>query len=386
MKRIIVVSVFLSIFLSGFAKQRACVVVKNTSTIVRDKEIVEIDAALLKSLLPSLQGNTAYLVKDKKGRVLPSQLTYDKKLLFQASLAAGRKAEFFITVDSVRTYAPLVFGRLYPERSEDFAWENDCVGFRLYGNALRYLDGPSNGMDLWLKRTTQLVLDKWYENALVHKISFHVDHGEGCDPYGVGHSLGAGAMAPFVNGELILNNNFVKEEVLENGPLRFTAKLTYPDIDIAGKKFAESRIVVLDANSHLTKIIQQYAVNEPMPVAAGIVKRTGQDSILVNKEKDYFIYQEPETKDNGQLFLGVLMPQGLDSVFVHSYAYMHPVQKKELLFSHVLGLTTYKPHVPLVYYTGYGWNKNKFPDVKAFDAYMKAFSLKIDSPMEVYIK
>ncbi|MEY3896376.1 MAG: hypothetical protein RLZZ214_1896, partial [Verrucomicrobiota bacterium] len=46
---------------------------------------------------------------------------------------------------------PRAFARFVPERSDDFAWENDLVAFRTYGPALR--PGPENsGIDCWFKR------------------------------------------------------------------------------------------------------------------------------------------------------------------------------------------------------------------------------------------
>ena len=52
---------------------------------------------------------------------------------------------------------PKVFGRFVPERKDDFAWENEYAAFRMYGPALKP-ENPSNGVDLWLKTSPELVV------------------------------------------------------------------------------------------------------------------------------------------------------------------------------------------------------------------------------------
>ncbi|MBQ5379604.1 MAG: DUF4861 family protein, partial [Paludibacteraceae bacterium] len=54
-----------------------------------------------------------------------------------------------------------VYGRYVPERKDDFAWENEYAAFRMYGPALKS-ENPSNGVDLWLKASPELVVDSFY--------------------------------------------------------------------------------------------------------------------------------------------------------------------------------------------------------------------------------
>jgi hypothetical protein len=361
------------------------VLVQNPLQFSRNNDMVEIDEVKYLSKL-NLKGGKAYLVTDRYGKIIPSQLTSDRKLIFPATIVSGGEAEYTVTTSLPRPYSPRVFGRLYPERKNDFSCENDRVGFRLYGDTLKYTDGPSNGLDLWLKRTSQLVLDEWYRDNNSGKQSFHVDHGKGCDPYAVGRSLGAGAMAPFVDGKLVLNENYLHLDIVDSGPLRLTAILTYPEIEIQGEKFKEKRTLVLDAGSQLTKIIQQYDFDRPMQVAAGIVMRGRNDSIVYNKLAGYFAYSEPPTDLNGQLFLGVFIPQGIDSVFVHSYGYDHPLKKEKQRYTHVLGAVNYLPGKAATYYAGYGWSRYGFEDLAAFNEYMSQFSEKIKNPLVVKVK
>ena len=75
-------------------------------------------------------------VADASGREIPSQITYDGLLLFPADVAAGSESIYTVGAsDTCRVYPRLASGRLYPERADDIAWENEAVGFRIYGPA-----------------------------------------------------------------------------------------------------------------------------------------------------------------------------------------------------------------------------------------------------------
>ena len=357
--------------------------VKNSESIDRSNELVELS---VNEIEKQLRGkNAALLVSNEAGEVIPSQVTSDGLLLFPSGLRANESQVFTIRRGEALEYEPKVFGRVFPERKEDFAWENDRLGFRFYGNELKEHDGPSNGLDLWYKRTNKLVLNEWYRKSVEEGISYHVDHGEGCDPYGVGHSLGGGAMAPFVEGELILNDNYLTVEVLDEGPLRFTARLNYPDIEIAGKSYQESRTVMLDAASQMTKIVQDYHTDDKLTLAAGIVKRPNSDDALWESGSDYFIFSEPANEVNGQIHLSILIPQGIDSVEVKSYEYLHPINGRLQNFSHTLAFTQNSGTVS--YYTGFGWDKFGFDSAEKWQEYVENFKLALENPFEVnYLK
>ncbi|MDR2039516.1 MAG: DUF4861 domain-containing protein, partial [Bacteroidales bacterium] len=224
--------------------------------------------------LMNLPAEKVYIVANQKGEIIPSQTTYDRKLIFQTDIKAKECLSYTVKTGTQSTFRSKVYGRFITERKDDFAWENDRVAFRIYGPALVAVDGPSNGLDLWYKRTSDLIIDKWYKDDLAGIRSYHDDHGEGLDDYKVGRTLGAGMMAPFENDSLTLNENFVGQEVLENGPLRTTFKLTYKDITVNGKTFSESRTFSIDAGSQLTKVTQEYGTRDTLTVAAGLIKRT----------------------------------------------------------------------------------------------------------------
>ncbi|MDR1716222.1 MAG: DUF4861 domain-containing protein [Prevotella sp.] len=358
------------------------VTVENPSAFDRISEMVEIPVNDISAKL-ALPQDSVYIVKDANGEIIPSQITYDNKLIFQSGLKANQSAEFIITTGSPREFKALTYGRFIQERKDDFAWENDRVAFRAYGPALIPIDGPSNGIDAWYKRTNELVVDKWYKNDLAGIASYHEDHGEGQDDYKVGRSLGAGAMAPYVNDKLWLNENYAEQEVLENGPLRTTFRLTYKNLDVDGKSVGETRTISLDAGSQLNKITQSYTISEPMKVAAGFVKREKNDSIVAGK--DYIIYAEPESKVVDKVFMGIIFPEGMEKQIIDNYEITGNKNQK-IAYSHVLGVTSAHQDKPVTYYAGFGWSKFGFDSISAFETYIRNFKEGLYKPLVVSIK
>ena len=357
--------------------------IENPSDFERS-EIVEIP---LEKLM-KLPTGKAYIVANQKGETIPSQLTYDGKLIFQTSIKPKETTSYLIKTGAPEIYPAKTYGRFITERKDDFAWENDRVAFRVYGPALIAVDGPSNGIDLWYKRTNDLIIDKWYKDDLAGIKSYHEDHGEGLDDYKVGRTLGAGMMAPFVNDSLVLNENFTRQEILENGPLRTTFKLSYKDITMNGKTFSESRIFSIDAGSQLTKVTQEYGTTDTLTVAAGIVKRTKEDEAYTAYTENgsaAVVYEEPETEKVGKVFVGMIFPKGIEKALSNTYTIVHPKTQKEETHSHVLGVTSYYPGQPITYYTGYGWEKFGFRTLGDFQNYVGYFAKAIEEPLIIKI-
>jgi len=361
------------------------VTVQNPSSFDRLVDIVELSTSDIKTKLAA-SDTSSLIVTNATGEVIPSQITSDGKLIFQAGVKSGESAVYTVRTGPKQEYKAKTYGRFITERKDDFAWENDRVAFRVYGPALIATDGPSNGIDLWFKRTPDMIIDKWYKNDLAGTASYHDDHGEGLDDYKVGRTLGGGAMAPYAENKLWLNENFASQEVIDNGPLRTTFKLTYKDIDVNGKAFSESRTFSIDAGSQLTKVTQAYGTTEDMPVAAGIVKRESGDSIIVASDKTYVLYMEPKSNKVEGIYGALVFPQGFDEMVVDSYKISNEKTKKDDSYSHVLAVATYKANTPITYYTGYGWNKYGFADEKAFEEYLQNFVKATKEPLGITIK
>ena len=118
------------------------VTVRNRLNVARPAETVSVSLSQLKALGPvaSLRG---VVVKDTKSNaVLTSQLLDSNadgqpdELLFQAALPAKGSRQFVLAAGGaapVPAEGPTTFARFVPERTDDFAWENERVAFRTYG-------------------------------------------------------------------------------------------------------------------------------------------------------------------------------------------------------------------------------------------------------------
>lgn len=244
-------------FLSLLALLTACGPKQSTDftvTVTNDQafdreEMVEVPISEVAKKV-QLIDEEQYIILDAEGNQVAYQITYDDNLLFPVNVKAGNKAVYTIAVGEPIEADPLVYGRHYPERVDDIAWENDRTAYRAYGPALQAKGERAFGYDAWVKRVPSLVVEQRYANELnpdtqaeiarlrkarkydeanelYHSVSYHVDHGNGLDCYKVGPTLGCGTAA-LMQGDAILYPYCWKEyEILENGPMRFTVKLTY---------------------------------------------------------------------------------------------------------------------------------------------------------------
>lgn len=381
MKRIVFVIIAACVAgtLAGCGRQ-AVVTVENRLPFGREAEMVGIDTAGLGFRLRAAE---SCVVVNEAGDTIPSQLTHDGKLIFPSGLGAGETAVFRVKPGPARVYEPKVFGRKVPERMDDFAWENDRVAFRVYGKALMAGGGPCNGIDAWYKRTGELVINKWYADEASGVSSYHDDDGQGLDDYGVNRSLGAGAMAPYTGQRLWLNGNYTTCRILDDGPLRFTFRLDYDPLEVDGTPVAERRTISLDAGSQLNRIEQCYAFGEPAPVAAGFVRRSqGEDRIV--RDANYLIYCEPETSKTSGVYMGLLMPGGMERSVEDSYTVADGPGRGD--YRHILAVATYRPGEPFVYYAGFGWEKWGFPSAGDFEEYLRRFSESLASPFVITVR
>jgi hypothetical protein len=134
------------------------ITVTNPSDFDRISKLVEIPLNEIQAKI-NLTENQVFEVKNAAGEVIPSQLTSDGKLIFQAGIKAGETLAFTVAAGNKQKFKSLTYGRFIQERKDDFAWENDRIAFRIYGQALLPIDGPSNGLDIWYKRTNELIIN-----------------------------------------------------------------------------------------------------------------------------------------------------------------------------------------------------------------------------------
>lgn len=378
-----IASLLLLIVLAGCTSKNSFnVTVTNPSSFDRTNEIVELPYPAVSMKLQ----DKSFIITDAEGKQIPYQITYDQKLIFPANITANNKVTYIVKEGTPEVYASLVYGQLYPERVDDIAWENDRIAFRTYGPALQATGEKAYGFDVWVKRVPELVVKERYRKELEDGISYHADHGNGLDYYKVGPTLGAGTPALIANDSIVYPYCYKTFEIVDNGPLRFTVKLTYNPLTINNNSSViEHRTVSLDAGSQLNKISVSYEnLNETLPVVAGIVLHEPSEEFIADKDGGYIAYADPKDPENGQTYLGAAFPAQLQDA--KPVVFSDKEKAERGANGHILAFSEYKPGSNFIYYAGAGWSKWGFETPQDWFEYVKLFSLQLKEPLEVSYK
>jgi len=195
-----------------------------------------------------------------------------------------------------------VYGRYVPERKDDFAWENEYAAFRMYGPALRP-ENPSNGVDLWLKTSPELVVDSFYYREHVLGLPYHINYGKGLDCYKVGHTCGAGGLVVIANDTTWIGGAYDRWEILEQTPDKFVFRLEYDSLLVAGHILHESITITAEAGQLqnkaevVLKSDQLSVFSGQLLVGGGIYLHDTVDYHLTIPEVGYVFYEEDALSD-----------------------------------------------------------------------------------------
>ena len=403
-------------FLSLLALLTACGPKQSTDftvTVTNDQafdreEMVEVPISEVAKKV-QLIDEEQYIILDAEGNQVAYQITYDDNLLFPVNVKAGNKAVYTIAVGEPIEADPLVYGRHYPERVDDIAWENDRTAYRAYGPALQAKGERAFGYDAWVKRVPSLVVEQRYANELnpdtqaeiarlrkerkydeanelYHSVSYHVDHGNGLDCYKVGPTLGCGTAA-LMQGDAILYPYCWKEyEILENGPMRFTVKLTYNPFVIGKDTVVETRTISLVQGSQLNKTVVSYAgLTKAAPVATGLVIHPENPTAYVLEgDKGYIAYADLTdnvNNGNGVIYVGAVMPAKVNDAKAQMFS--DKEAKERGASGPVLAISNYKPETEYTYYWGSGWSKYGFDSMEAWTTYLTQYAQSVRNPLKV---
>ena len=247
------------------------------------------------------------------------------------------------------TEAPRTFARFVPERSDDFAWENDMIAFRAYGPALRNKE-ENSGFDCWLKRVDYNNVNKWYKQSSEGQ-SYHKDHGEGLDSYKVGASAGCGGTGIWLGGKREPLETFTRHEVIDVSPERSQFKLTY-ECEIDGVIYSEEKTITIEMGSRLFTVDSIiFKHGEPaanLPICIGLNSNNGIGTTTSDKSQGWIATWE--ALEDSELGTGARMnPEQLDEI---KY-----IRKKGKLKSHIFLIARTDAEGKIRYQTGYGWKK-----------------------------
>lgn len=295
-----------------------------------------------------------------------------QNVLIQVPIEAKGKLSLIVEKKQAPSYPSKSYARYVPERFDDFAWENDVVAFRMYGKALEGRSDDAQGMDYWAKRTTDLVINKWYKED-----DYHKDHGQGLDYYSVGQTLGAGDIALFYNGKVEYTKHYRQFDILDNGPLRTTFVLKFEEQDIASHKISLTKTISIDAAQQFTKIIIDLTNKNSLktPVVFGLARRNEENPEVVFDAKNKTLaYWEPAIKDYGQTGTALIVPQS-------KVEFIQTNEKQFLLQSNI------QNGKPTTYYTGAAWNKaGKITNAKQWEDYVEEYAERLQKPLIVKLK
>ena len=385
------------------------VTISNDQAFDRTEELIEVPIADIAKKVQPIDNEEKYIILDDEGNQIPYQITFDDNLLFPVTVEAKSKATYTIAIGEAIEVEPSVYGRHYPERLDDVAWENDRVAYRAYGPALQARGERAYGYDVWVKRVPGLVVEQRYANELnpdtqaeiarlrkerkyeeanelYHSISYHVDHGNGLDCYKVGPTLGCGTTA-LMNGDNIVYPYCWKEyEIMENGPLRFTVKFTYNPIVVGKDSAVETRIISLEKGSQLNKTIISYeGLKQTMPIATGLVIHPeNPEAYEIEGDKGYIAYEDLTdnvNNDNGIIYVGAIIPNKLKEA--KATLFSDKEARERGASGHVLAIGTYKPESQYTYYWGSGWSKYGFESMDAWTEYLDHYAQRVHNPLKV---
>ena len=379
------------------AKAQATIVVSNPTSTPRT-ELISLCMSEMKAKLGNAtpKKGEAYIVKNKRGQQIGSQITHDGYLLIDASVRPHGSATYYVSIGKPYQQKVYATGALYKIRKDDIAWENDRCAYRVYGPALQKTGERSFGTDIWVKNTPDTVVYERYIKDMIGNrknddeteilTSFHLDHGNGLDPYRVGATLGLGAPSLMVGKNQVLPYCYKDYRILDNGPLRFTVELTYNPSAVGDmKNVVEHRIISLDKGSNFNKMTVWYdGLTTPTDFATGFPIHE-EDTEMKTFAKDYVSYADPTDNvevNNSQVFVGVLFPEGID----HTYYQLFD-KKHDGATGHALGLKRgLKNQEKYSYYFGAAWSKYDVRSYAEWQIRIKDYLDALKNPLQVEVK
>ncbi|MBP3773864.1 MAG: DUF4861 family protein [Bacteroidaceae bacterium] len=357
---------------------------------------------------------TAWRVLDGEGRAVASQVTHDGKLLFAASIAAKGRSAFTAAPGEPPNELPAVFVKVYPQRLDDIAWENDRMAYRAYGPALQRSGERSFGYDVWVKNTSRPVVDERYRReldpvvqdsvrrlrktqpkaakALQRSVSYHVDHGNGMDCYKVGPTLGCGTPALLTPQDRIAYPWCYQDiQVLDSGPLRITFRARHaPQEPSPLGTYTEVRTLSLDRHALLNRLTVSYT---PLPhratMAAGIVVHPDDTpAYALRPRQGYMLYSDPTDNPragNGRIFTACVFPRRDVDM---AYRPLPPNEQQQAkALGHLLAMrTAHGRRTTMTYWWGAAWSKAGTADMQQWERQVAQEADRLRHPLRVKVK
>jgi hypothetical protein len=249
------------------------------------------------------------------------------------------KLGYWLPVDSA--LIPRTFVR--PARGVDVSWENDRIGFRVYG-------GPTvrnkvrSGVDIWAKSVDYPMLDKWY--SLGAGKDYHTDYGEGCDFCHMAKLLGCGGLAIWIDGKPYASETWDSFNITKNETNKIEFELAYNTWSVPDLKIEEHKKVEMEMGTNLFKVTSTLKSDKDQELTVAIGLTTyGKQEIIQDKKRGSLAVWEKMDATNGSLGTAAL-------VNPKDFAGFAANGGDEYILIKV------KTNVPFSYYAGAGWEKS----------------------------
>ena len=391
MKHIILLTVLAVFFLTLGCEQKSVptVTIKNTLDMSRAFETVKIYKSDL--ALKDDGDFSKFAVQDMDTKaILVSQFVDEDQdgqadvLLFQPEIDAKSQKQFELVVLDQETKSETIeycYSRFVPERTDDYAWENDKVAFRTYGPTAQQMIEESikggtlsSGIDAWLKRVDYPIINKWYKKTITGKGSYHEDTGEGLDNFHVGVSRGVGGIAVKKDTTYYVSKNFTNWKTITTGPIRTSFILEYANWDANGQTITEKKHISLDYGSNLSKF--EIEISGTDNFYSGLTLHENDGEPNQNEEAGWISYWEPH--EDSELGTAIVVP---NDNMMSSELYVTTLKDQSNFFAQIKVINQTG-----TYYAGFGWKESKqFETKEAWENYLNDFALKVNNPLTIIL-
>ena len=256
---------------------------------------------------------------------------------------------------------PKVFGRFVPERKDDFAWENEYAAFRMYGPALRP-ENPSNGVDLWIKTSPELIVDSFYYREHVLGLPYHINYGKGLDCYKVGHTCGAGGLVVIADDTTYVGGAYDRWEILEQTPEKLVFRLEYDSLQVGEAVLQESLTITAQAGDPLNKA-EVVLTNHQSPITnhlfagGGIYLHDTIDQVTILE--DGVIYEEEAMSDKTAAKMNYDYNGSTTQGRIRLTVFTPGATRREVKDGNLIAVKPYQLGDTLTYYFGATWSEWK---------------------------
>lgn len=237
---------------------------------------------------------------------------------------------------------PQAFVRYMPEANGNILWENDRIGFRVYGPPVK--DRVSSGIDIWTKSVEYPITNKWYDLNNQGQ-EYHIDRGEGCDFFHVGFTRGNGGTAIWYNNKPFISAPYTTHKILKNTEEEIAFELNFDSWDVAGIKVSEKKVISLKMGTNIFKVVSTFQTESKAPLTVGIgIAYAKNPEIIADAKKGSLTIWESYLPQNGELGTSTMVNPTDFKAFT---AY----EKEKFVLVNV------KAGKPITYYVGAGWSK-----------------------------